>query len=151
MKATRQVSNGNDNQKKSSFSPHQTDLGKRRPTFKADMNSSQSSSSSAMLDSDSSYFNTAEKSAAKNPLIPLNPLNPEQQPVANKRMSLPSATDLLKFVGLPIVEDEPTVHEKSVKSDTLQSPERQQTRLENNENYDSQLNKDTEIFQKPLE
>jgi len=67
-------------------------------------------------------------------------------------MSLPSATDLLKFVGLPIVEDEPlNVHEKSVKSDTLQSPERQQTRLENNENYDSQLNRDTEIFQKPLE
>jgi len=64
MKATRQVSNGDGSQKESSYVPHQTDLGKRRPTFKADMNSSQSSSSSAMLDSDSSYFNTAEKSAA---------------------------------------------------------------------------------------
>ena len=123
LKATRQVSNSdsrtNGNQK-ASFAPHQTDLGKRRPTFKADLNSSQSSSgSSAMLDSDSSFFNTAEKSVAK------NLLNPEQQPaVANKRMALPSATDLLKFVGLPVIEDEPlTVHEKSVKSDSLKSLE----------------------------
>jgi len=109
------------------------------------MHSSQSSSSSVMLDSDSSYFMTAEKSAAK------NPLNPEQPTVVSKRMALPSATDLLKFVGLPVVEDDPlTVNEKSVKSGMLKSPDRKQTRVENNENDESQLNRDTEMCHKPL-